>query len=193
MSIDRRSFVTGACCGAVAVAAAGAALPLLSPSVSAGADAHQPAVLPAGADPAAYARERFLSHWNCTQAVLESLSGHAGMDAEALTRITTPFAAGMWNGLTCGAVTGAMMALGMRFGRASDGDGKATDVTKVKMRELAAAMRAQFGNLDCSALLGADMATDAGVSQAAGKGLFKSKCPLLVEAAVKEAAKLMST
>jgi len=190
MSIDRRSFVTGACCGAVAVAAAGAALPLLTPSVSAGAA--QPAVLPLGADPSAYARERFLSHWNCTQAVLESLSAHAGMDAEALTRITTPFAAGMWNGLTCGAVTGAMMALGMRFGRATDGDGKATDVTKVKMRELAAAMRAQFGNLDCSALLGTDMATDAGVSQAASQGLFKSKCPLLVEAAVKEAAKLMA-
>ena len=187
MSIDRRSFVTGACCGAVAVAAAGAALPLLTPATSAA----QPAVLPSGADPAAYARERFLSHWNCTQAVLESLSGHAGMDAEAVTRITTPFAAGMWNGLTCGAVTGAMMALGIRFGRATDGDGKGTDVTKVKMRELVAAMRAQFGDLDCSALLGTDMATDAGVSQAAGKGLFKSKCPLLVEAAVKEAAKLM--
>lgn len=188
MSIDRRSFVTGACCGAVAVAAVGAALPLLTPATSSA----QPAVLPSGADPAAYARERFLSHWNCTQAVLESLSGHAGMDAEAVRRITTPFAAGMWNGLTCGAVTGAMMALGMRFGRATDGDGKAMDVTKVKMRELAAAMRAQFGNLDCSALLGTDMATDAGVSQAADKGLFKSKCPLLVEAAVKEAAKLMA-
>jgi len=189
MSIDRRSFVTGACCGAVAVAAAGAAFPLLTPAVS---TAQPPASPPSGADPAAYARERFLSHWNCTQAVLESLSGQAGMAPETLTRITTPFAAGMWNGLTCGAVTGAMLALGTRFGRTSDGDGKATDVTKVKMRELVAAMRAQFGNLDCSALLGADMATDAGVSQAAAKGLFKSKCPLLVEAAVREAAKLMA-
>jgi len=51
MSIDRRSFVTGACCGAVAIAAAGAALPLLTPATSAA----QPAVLPSGADPAAYA------------------------------------------------------------------------------------------------------------------------------------------
>jgi len=109
-----------------------------------------------------------------------------------ITQITTPFAAGMWNGLTCGAVTGAMMAIGMRYGRTNAGDAKATDLTKVKMRDLMTAMTGQFGDLNCSALLGTDMATDEGIKEAAAKGLFKSKCPLLVEAAAREAARLMA-
>jgi C_GCAxxG_C_C family probable redox protein len=143
-------------------------------------------------DPAAFARDRFLSHWNCTQAVLEGLGPESGLSAETITRITTPFAAGMWSGLTCGAVTGAMMAIGMRFGRSSDGDAAATEATTAKVRELVTTLGKEFGGLDCSALLGVDMATDAGIKEAASKGLFKSKCPLLVEASVREAARLMA-
>ena len=136
--------------------------------------------------------QRFLSHWNCTQAVLESLAGQTGMPQEMIARITTPFAAGMWNGLTCGAVTGAMMAIAMRHGRTHDNDAKAVDVTKVKTREFMKAMADRFGDLNCSALLGTDMATDEGIKEAADKGLFKSKCPVLVEAAAREAARLMT-
>ena len=84
------------------------------------------------------------------------------------------------------------MAIGMRHGRANEGDGRGTDEVKLRLRKLNAAMAAQFGDLNCSALLGTDMATDEGVKEAASKGLFKSKCPLLVEAAAREAAKLMA-
>lgn len=179
MPLTRRALMAGACC-------AGAALALRLPVASAA-----PAAPPSGMEPALFARERFLSHWNCTQAVLESLAGQSGMDAETITRITTPFAAGMWNGLTCGAVTGAMMAIGMRLGRTSDGDGRATETTTNKVRALVGTLAGEFGDLSCSALLGTNMATDAGIKEAADKGLFKTKCPLLVEAAAREAAKLM--
>jgi len=180
MPLTRRQILTGAC-SVCALAALGI------PTVPAAA-----AAPPDGVDPALFARERFLSHWNCTQAVLESLAPQAGLAPEMVTKITTPFAAGMWSGLTCGAVTGAMMAIGMRYGRASDGDGKATELTTAKVRLLVAEMGRQFGDLNCSALLGTDMGTDAGIKEAAGKGLFKSKCPGLVEAAAREAMKLMA-
>ena len=178
MAVNRRMFVAGACCAGAALVA-GVSLKAAPPSVA-----------PAGAEAPAFARERFLSHWNCTQAVLEALGPTAGLTPEAVTRVTTPFAAGMWSGLTCGAVTGAMMALGMRYGR--DSDGASPEAVKLRVRQLVAAMKGEFGNLDCSALLGTDMATDAGIQEAAGKGLFKSKCPLLVEAAARAALKLMS-
>jgi C_GCAxxG_C_C family probable redox protein len=180
MSTTRRQLLAGAC-SACALAALG-----ITPASA------QAAAPPDGVDPALFAKDRFLSHWNCTQAVLESLAPQAGMSPEAVTKITTPFAAGMWSGLTCGAVTGAMMAIGMRYGRSSDGDGKATETTTAKVRLLVAEMTRQFGDLNCSALLGTDMATDAGIKEAAGKGLFKSKCPVLVEAAAREAMKLMA-
>ena len=180
MSLTRRQIITGAC-SACALAALGL------PSVQAVA-----ASPPAGVDPALFARERFLSHWNCTQAVLESLAPQSGLTAETITKITTPFAAGMWNGFTCGAVTGAMMGIGLRHGRTSDGDAKATEITTAKVRELVTTLGKKYGDLACSALLGTDMGTDAGIKDAADKGLFKSKCPLLVEAAAREAMRLMA-
>ena len=178
MALSRRVFVVGGCCAAAAL---GAGLMLKKQA---------PAAMPQGADPGAFAKERFLSHWNCTQAVWEALGPTTGVGPEALTRLTTPFAAGMWCGLTCGAVTGAMMALGMRSGR--DSDSASPDEVKVKVRALVAAMTNSFGDLNCSALMGTDMATDEGVKQAAAKGLFKSKCPLLVEAATRQAMALMA-
>jgi C_GCAxxG_C_C family probable redox protein len=179
MSLSRRELLAGACCAGAALALRPTAAPALTP-------------LPDGADPAIFARERFLVHFNCTQAVLESLAGQSGLTPEAVTRLTTAFAAGMWNGLTCGAVTGAVMVLGLRFGRTTDQDSKAVAVTTAKLRELNRMMTDQFGNLACSALLGTDMATDQGVQEAAAKGLFKTKCPNLVEAATRAAVKLMA-
>ena len=180
MSLSRREILAGACSACACVA-------LGLPTAHAAA-----AQLPEGMDPAVFSKERFLTHWNCTQAVLESLAVHSSMDAETLSKITSPFAAGMWSGLTCGAVTGAMMAIGMRYGRTSDGDAKAMETTTAKTRELMAALSGKFGDLNCSALLGVDMSTDAGIKEAADKGLFKSKCPVLVEASTREALRLMA-
>jgi hypothetical protein len=36
------------------------------------------------------------------------------------------------------------------------------------------------------------MTTDAGIKEAADKGLFKSKCPVLVEASTRETLRLMA-
>jgi len=43
-----------------------------------------------------------------------------------------------------------------------------------------------------AALLGGDMSTDAGIKEASDKGLFESKCSVLVEASTREALRLMA-
>lgn len=182
MSVDRRLFLTGVCC-----AGAGLATGLTL------ADRPQAAPVAApGQDAPAFARERFLSHWICAQAVLEALAPHSGLSHVEVTRLTTPFAAGLWNGMVCGAFSGAAIAIGMRFGRESDGDGKGIEVTKVKMREFMKAMADRFGEVSCSGLLGVDMSTDAGLEEAGARGLYKTRCAGIVEAAAREAAKLMA-
>ncbi|GFK95409.1 hypothetical protein NNJEOMEG_03272 [Fundidesulfovibrio magnetotacticus] len=182
MPIDRRLFLACAA-GAGAGLAAGLALPALK---------RQPPPPAPDMDPGPYARQRFLDHWNCTQAVMESLAGPGGLSPEHARLVSTPFAAGMWGGLTCGAVTGALMALGLRLGRAEDADGPGTDRCKAAARALLANLGASHGRLDCSALLGVDMATDEGIALAASRGLFKSRCPVLVESCAREAWKLLA-
>jgi len=178
---NRRNFLRTGCC-AVAALAAGIALP-------------QPLAVARAAetplDPAEFARQRFLDHWNCTIAILEAFAPKYGAPMEHLRKLATPFAAGMWLGKTCGAVTGAMMAMGLAHGRAAEKDAKADELMPAKMKELYAMIQADYGpDLDCSALLGTDMSSPEGVKQAADKGLFKSKCPGLVLASARAVVKL---
>lgn len=53
---------------------------------------------------------------NCAQSVLGSCCKQFHLDAETAYRLGAFFGGGMRMGETCGAVTGALMALGLQFG-----------------------------------------------------------------------------
>lgn len=52
-------------------------------------------------------------HYNCAQAVFIPFAERKGIGAEMASAITANFGAGMRTGGTCGAITGALMALGL--------------------------------------------------------------------------------
>lgn len=56
-------------------------------------------------------------HYNCAQSVLIPFAADAGIDEEAAFRVAANFGGGMKMGSVCGAVTGGLMALGLRPGR----------------------------------------------------------------------------
>lgn len=65
--------------------------------------------------------EYFKKGMNCAQAVLSALGPRLGLDRETCVKIAAPFGAGMARAQkTCGAVTGALMALGLARGTGSD-------------------------------------------------------------------------
>ena len=51
--------------------------------------------------------------WNCCQAVVSVFARDAGYDEEACMKAATFFRGGMQMGAVCGAVTGALLALGL--------------------------------------------------------------------------------
>lgn len=53
------------------------------------------------------------AHYNCAQAVLAPFAEQEGLGFERAVRLTANFGAGMRVGLTCGAITGGLMALGL--------------------------------------------------------------------------------
>lgn len=77
-------------------------------------------------------------HYNCCQATLIPFCDRCGIDAETAEKVAAHFVAGMRHGGTCGAVTGALMALGLA--------GKDSD-------ELLKRFRERNGCLDCAHLL----------------------------------------
>ena len=62
---------------------------------------------------AAALRADTTTHYNCAQSVLIPFAKEAGLTEEQANALTAHFGSGMRHGATCGAVTGALMALGL--------------------------------------------------------------------------------
>ena len=80
-------------------------------------------------------------HHNCAQSVLMPFAKQAGLTEEQAFALAANFGSGMRHGSTCGAVTGALMALG------------ALGYTEQQSRALLKAFQEQEGDLTCAKLL----------------------------------------
>lgn len=86
-------------------------------------------------------RARTDIHFNCCQSVLVPFCKECGMTEEEAYRLGAHFGSGMRHGSTCGAVTGALMVLGMA--------GRGTDASNALLRRF----REKNQALDCARLL----------------------------------------
>ena len=126
------------------------------------------------------ATSRFAESYNCAQAVLSAYAACFGLDEETALRIASGFGGGMGRRAeTCGAVTGALMVLGLKHGAVSP-DREAKERVYEQVREFAKRFKARNGSLLCRELLGCDIGTPEGLQQA-GEADFVSKiCPKFV-------------
>jgi C_GCAxxG_C_C family probable redox protein len=122
---------------------------------------------------------KFRSGLNCAQAILRTYGGGEGLAAHHALRLASGFGAGMRRGDTCGAVTGAVLTLGLRagFDDPSDAAGKAR-IGEVVV-ELFRRFEGEHGAVACRALLGCDL------DQARARGLLQQRCPAFVETAAR--------
>jgi C_GCAxxG_C_C family probable redox protein len=124
------------------------------------------------------ALSRFAEGFNCSQAVFSSYA--QGMDEEIALKIASGFGGGMGRMAdTCGAVTGAMMVLGLRFGGTTP-DREAKERVYAKIREFAERFKARNGSLVCRDLLGCDIGTHEGYEAAKERSLLTTMCPKFV-------------
>ncbi|WP_297212312.1 C-GCAxxG-C-C family protein [uncultured Flavonifractor sp.] len=86
-------------------------------------------------------RARTDVHYNCCQSVLIPFCQAYGLSEEEAYRLGAHFGSGMRHGATCGAVTGALMALGLA-GR-----------DEAAAQELLRCFREKHGELTCDGLL----------------------------------------
>ena len=64
----------------------------------------------------------FESKFNCAQSVFASFSEELGLDEKQALKIGGCFGSGMRKGEVCGACTGALMVLGLKYGQNEVGD-----------------------------------------------------------------------
>lgn len=138
------------------------------------------------------AKKYFEQKYQCSQAVLASFSEELGLTEKQALKLGGCFGGGMYKGEVCGACTGALMAIGLKFGQFEPNDieskQKAKDLT-VKFLDL---FSAENGSYLCKDLLGCDLSTEQGKKIAVDNNLFTEFCPKMVESAVKLTEQLMN-
>jgi C_GCAxxG_C_C family probable redox protein len=131
------------------------------------------------------ARDLFREGYSCSQAVLAAFAPGLGLDRTQALRLAQPFGGGMAHlGLTCGAVTGAFLVIGLAHGRTRADDDAAKAKTYQLCQAFAARFAAEHGALGCTELLGHDLRTADGVVAAKSAAAFDEKCGRYVDRAV---------
>lgn len=125
------------------------------------------------------ALECFGGGLDCSQVVFGYGAELLGEDKEKAVKIAAAFGGGMWNGETCGCVTGALMALGLKYGHYKLGDEETKSALLEKRAEFETEFKAINGSLICKEILGHDLSTEEGMAKIMEEGLLATKCPQL--------------
>ena len=122
---------------------------------------------------------------NCSQAVLSSFVEDFGIDKNTALKLAAGFGGGMGRtGHRCGAVTGAYMVVGLKYGATTGQDKAAKELTYQKIREFNERFTAINKSVSCRKLLNCDISTPEGFEEAKQKGLMTTLCPKFVKDAV---------
>ena len=122
--------------------------------------------------------ELFKQQFNCSQAVFTAYRKADVLDEENALKLSTVFGAGIacTGTETCGAVSGALLAISMHYGR---GDVESIDA-KVKTYELGKRFMTDFqshmGSCTCESILGLNIGVPENLEKAKEMKLFETRC-----------------
>ncbi len=143
-------------------------------------------------DKASHALSTFDGGFNCSQSVLTAFCNDFGLHDEMAFRVACGLGGGMGRmAKTCGAVTGAFMVIGLKYGQTQSDDKAAKEKTYGFVKAFADLFAKQHGSIECRELLACDINTPHGLKVANEQNLFKTICPKYVESAVKLLEKLL--
>ena len=110
--------------------------------------------------------------FNCSQSVLKTFAPSYGLDDETCTRLAAPFGGGIGHlQETCGAVTGAIMVLGLRHGAGCESRDVREHLNGM-VQAFVAEFKERHGSVVCRTLLGCDISTKSGLEAARARGAF---------------------
>jgi C_GCAxxG_C_C family probable redox protein len=131
------------------------------------------------------ALEIFGKGFNCAQAVLSSHSAEYGLDATLSKKVAAAFGGGMaHNGEVCGAVSGAFMLIGLKYGQYKEEDKVSKEKTYKITNEYIRKFKDEFGSIRCGDLIKYDLSIPKELLRAREAGVFQTICKNLVQRSV---------
>ena len=127
------------------------------------------------------AQRCFLRRFTCSAAVFSTFSEELGLDPDIAKKIACGFGAGISKtGNICGAVSGAIMVIGLKYGKTDASDDVATEKTRALVRQFIHEFTEKNGSVNCTELLGYNISKPDEYAAARDAELFVTRCPLLV-------------
>jgi C_GCAxxG_C_C family probable redox protein len=127
-----------------------------------------------------FAVQRFADGYSCSQAVFSAFAPRLGVRDDVALKLASAFGGGIGRrGEVCGAVTGALMALGLAAGHADNAEESKT-ATYAVVDEFLRRFGELHGAVVCRTLIGHSIGTPEGLQGARDAGVFKTVCPDLV-------------
>lgn len=124
---------------------------------------------------------KFKQGYACSQAILSEYCGFFNMDVETALKLAAGFAGGMRFGRTCGAVTGAFMVLGLKFGAKNSEKPDSRKNVYDAVCEFTRSFEEIHGSTDCEIIIGCNIGTAEGMKKAKKENLFDTICPKLIK------------
>ena len=127
------------------------------------------------------AQAYFCNNFNCSQAVFATYATELGLEEELALKIATQFGGGARKGELCGAVSGALMVLGLRYGHSHANE----NLEKARAYQIAEDFMDRFlkehDTVVCRELLGYDLTKKEELDKIKELGLFTTICPKVIE------------
>ena len=118
--------------------------------------------------------------FNCAQKLVGNFCGTFGVKPSEGIRMARALGGGLRAGEACGALVGALLIVGMKYGTAQEGDRESRALCDQKAAELSLRFRGLHGQITCRQLLGIDTSVGNNRQAAAEMGLFREICPNIV-------------
>jgi C_GCAxxG_C_C family probable redox protein len=129
--------------------------------------------------------QQFMDGFRCSQVVLEAFCEKNGLAVELARKISLGLAGGAGCRGECGAVEGAYLVNGLRYGFTEPGNPDGFQKLMGKNQDFADEFKKLHGSLGCFELLGVDIFTEEGLATFKAKEMKKEICAKLVGDAVR--------
>lgn len=124
----------------------------------------------------------FKNDLDCAQALLSTYGPGLGLDSEVAIKLTDAFSGGIGRmGETCGAVTGAFMVMGLKYGEKVTRDASVNKKTHSLVKTFVERFISRNGSIMCRELLDCDISDTDVLNSEKTKILFKTVCPKYVQ------------
>ena len=138
------------------------------------------------------AQNSFSNGYLCSQSVLSAFCKDLGLDTETALKLSLAFGGGFARcGETCGAVTGALMVIGLKEGTSVQGETPEKQKTYKMTNDFIKTFKEHHGSITCKDLLHCDISQSEGYNRAQEEQLFETVCPKLVADSVDILEKLI--